>query len=762
MSNRVPKNNSSDFKNAINKLANDIKAKVDILEHISRYENLTQTGDRWTGPHSKHSSDDSNSGCFVVNPNDGLFNCFACDSGGDIISYESERQSISNFDAMKSLAEEYNVALPDLTTYNNLSEEERAEIEEKGKQIALIQNIQIEFNEFCIENLVGQPLQYLFERGLTEDTIEKYKLGFCPRNCDKFTSKFKVNDLIASGLFQLYESSGTLRPVLEQRVIIPHLKNNRPVYFTGRSILKGQDPPYKAQVTTNNINEYAIERVSILCGSFRDKSPSERSYKKILITEGTFDCLLAAQEFSDEYIVLSNNTVSMSDTQFDFLARGILNTGEREVIFCYDNDKNSTGQDAAFSSAKKFKEYMRQTIIRNTMLSENKSEKEIQDKINSDFLPAGIPEIGIAIIRRPPELDSIDVADQIKAGRGAEIYRWINSALSIRQYEAYLDRDTARFNTGVRGGFNPASLANEIEREGRFYLNVRSEIEVKSTGLLYRYKDGRYIPDGNQLETIIHQKYPNIKSKDVTEVMTKIKQLNPANMTDLLPDLNQTSMNLKNGWVDFNSDPLDKGFLQPHDPYNPSIIQLNVDYDPSKQCPGIYKFLNDILPPHDIQEILKWMAYSFVPGNQHQQALMCPGGGSNGKSTLFSLWQHLLGSENFSTRSLHDLEEKQFATYDLYGSLVNFGSEISSRAIAKKDGMFKAITGGDSVTIEPKHQNTFKMIALCILVFSANKLPFLNDRTYGNLRRWVYIPFDQTLKGEDIDKEVFLIRLKTA
>ena len=74
--------------------------------------------------------------------------------------------------------------------------------------------------------------------------------------------------------------------------------------------------------------------------------------------------------------------------------------------------------------------------------------------------------------------------------------------------------------------------------------------------------------------------------------------------------------------------------------------------------------------------------------------------------------------------------------------------------IAKKDGMFKAITGGDRITIEPKHQNTFKMVALCVLVFSANKLPFLNDRTYGNLRRWIYIPFDQRIEGKDIDKDI--------
>ena len=749
----------SEFKSAINKLASDIKSKVNIVDHICRHEKLEKVGERWVGPHSKHSSEGSNSQCFTIDLQTGLFNCFACEDGGDIISFEAQREGISNFEAMKSLAEEYNIPLPNLQTYNNLTEEERAELEEKSNQIALIQKIQIEFNSFCIENLKGNPLEYLKNRGLTEETIEKYKLGYCPSDCKKFVSKFQVNDLISSGLFQLYQN-GELIPVLSRRITIPHLKNNRPVYFTGRSFNKGHVPPYKAQVTSKNINEYVVERISIQCGSFYDKTKSGRKFKKILVTEGTFDCLLAAQEFSDEYIVLSNNTVSMSNTQFNFLAQGIMNTENREIVFCYDNDNNNTGQNSSFRSAQKFKRYMREFLIRDFCQRKNKNEKETNEMLASEGLHPEIsdymPEVRIAILRRPPELDSIDIADQIKLGRRKEVYRWITSSMGIKEYEKYLDNDPTRFNTGSRGGFTPSALANEIEREGRFYLNVRSEIEVKGPGLLYRYQDGCYVPDGNRLETIIHEKCPDILSKNVTETVSKIRQLNPASMTDLLPDLHQTSVNLKNGWVDFDKNPEDKGFLKLHCPYRPTIIQLNVRYDRTKQCRKILKFLQDILPEHDIKEILKWMAYSLIPGNRHQQALMCPGGGSNGKSTLFSIWQHILGVNNFSTRSLFDLEEKQFAVYDLYGSLVNFGSEISSRAIAKKDGMFKAITGGDQLTVEPKNQNTFKMVALCILVFSANKLPFLNDRTHGNLRRWTYIPFDQTLKGEDIDKDILL------
>ena len=753
----LEKIDASGLKDAINKLANDIKVKVDIVDHICKHENLTKSGDNWAGPHSKHSSEDSNSNAFVISTKTGLFNCFACDSGGDIISYESERLSVGNFEAMKSLAEQYSVELPDLNSYNNLSEEEKLAFEEKSKQIALIQNIQSEFSKFCIENLNSVALKYLKDRGLTEETIEKYQLGYCPKDCTKFSTKFKVKDLISSGLFQLYDN-GNLVPVLGQRIILPHLKNGHPVYFTGRALHKQEKLTYKAQKTSENINEYAVERISIQCGSFQEKSPSGRSYKKILITEGCFDCLLAAQEFGEEYVVLSNNTVAMSEKQFDYLARGISNTPKREIVFCYDNDSNNSGQNASFKSSKKLEQYILESIIRRWGSENNKNEQEIESAIRNKSIPADIsdfmPKVGLSILRRSPEVKSVDIADQIKNDRRKEVYRWISSPLTIREYEAYLDNENKRFNTGPRGGFSPLAMANEIEREGRFYLNVRSEIEVKSTGLLYRYKNGQYVPDSNQLEKIIHEKNPEILTKNVSEVLTKIKQLNPASMTDLLPDLHQTNINIGNGWVDFDKEISDKEFLQPHDPYKHSIIQLNVNYDPSKQCKLISKFLSDILPEHDIHEILKWMAYSIIPGNSHQQALMCPGAGSNGKSTLFSIWQHLIGRKNYSTRSLHDLEEKQFATYDLYGSLVNFGSEISSRAIAKKDGMFKAITGEDDISIEPKHQNTFQMIALCILVFSANKLPFLNDRTYGNLRRWVYIPFDQTIKGENVDKNL--------
>ena len=740
----------------INSFASEIKDRVNIVDHITRFEDLTQQGNDWRGPHSTHSREGSDSNCFSIKSDESYFKCFACDASGDVISYEAQRLEIPNVEAMKSLAQEYNIPIPDLSSHTQLSPEEKAFLEEKSDQVRRITQIQNDFQIFVSKRLDGRYLQYLLDRGLTEKSIEEFKLGYCPRTMDEFVGDYRKEDLISSGLFA-ENSAKKLYPILYRRIIVSHLQNGKPVYFTGRSIDKDLDPTYKAQRSTaDDINEFAVERVSIQCGSFHDKLADKRTYKKILITEGTFDCLLAAQEFGNEYVVLSNNTTSLSKVQLENLGSQFVRMTRREIIFCHDNDSNNSGQSGAFESAKKLENCVKEKLIQNYGSENGMPVEEINKLLNSPVIPLEIsenlPRIKISIIRRPPELDSIDVADFITNQRSAELKRWIESTLTVRDYENYLISNPNRFAAGVRGGFRPDMLVNEIEREGRFYISLQNK---SLQNKLYTYFEGVYRPDNGDLEKLIEEK-TNRTATDaqITEVVKKLNRLNSYDVVEALPELNSTKVNLLNGWLDLDVDPSDKdqsSAFYPHSPYLISIIQLNVSYDPDANCPLVESFLDSILETHDVFEILKWMAYSLEPGQQYQKALMCPGFGANGKGTLFSLWQDFLGEGNYSTRSLHDIEEKQFAAADLYGSLVNFGSEIPNRAIVKGSGVFKEITGGDVITVEEKYGQPFKFKPLCKLIFSANELPFITDRTYGQARRWIYIPFDRKIEDSEQD-----------
>lgn len=738
--------------NAVNKLADDIKQKVGIVEHISKYEQLTQSGDKWIGPHSKHSSESSNSNCLQVNSQTGLFNCFACDDGGDIISFEAQRQDISNFDAMKYLANEYNIPLPDFSDYNNLSDEERELEKQRIDQESRVAKIQRDFSQRCINNLGGEPLKYLENRGLTPESIEKYQIGYCPKTLDGFVKKYEKSDLLASGLFNDY--NGDLKPALAERIIIPHLKNNRPMYFTGRSIDKSLEPVYKAQKSTDlSINSYAVERGFIQCGNFTDKKPSGIRYKDIFIAEGTFDCLVAAQEFGQNFVVLSSNSCNLSQSQLNSLAESLCRThSNRKIVFCFDNDKNRAGQKGAYQMAKKFHSIIRRHLINRYGESNRMSEKEISEMVSQPGIPAQIvsdmPQIHIAIIRRSPESETVDVADYIQGNRVSELKYWIESSLTISQYQLYLDDDQSRFRVGQRGGISSHAICNEIEREGNFYINTEKDF--------YRYEKGQYVKDRNRLDCLIENKCQEVEERHTRGILTKIKRRNPFPFELTIPQEGVNKICVKNGWIHFSRQDLEnnngKPILTPHSPYDVTTVQLDCIYDPDAECPKFSEFMTQILPnTPDRIEIGKWLFYSLVPDAKEQKALFCIGAGSNGKGTLFRVWQSILGEENYSGLSLEELGEERFAKVNLHGSLANFVPEIDQGEMNKAIRIFKQITGEDKVDADQKFKDILKFKVLSKMIFSANDLPYIYDRSFGMQRRWFYVKFTERFEGENMN-----------
>lgn len=117
--------------------------------------------------------------------------------------------------------------------------------------------------------------------------------------------------------------------------------------------------------------------------------------------------------------------------------------------------------------------------------------------------------------------------------------------------------------------------------------------------------------------------------------------------------------------------------------------------------------------------------------------------GDTGKSTYIRLLQKLIGRENYSTVSLQELTDPnyRFRASRIYGKLANFYPDLPEKAISNI-GQFKAITGGDVITIERKHKEPFEWLPYTKHVFSCNIPPIVHgaDRAFWN--RWVVIEFE--------------------
>jgi len=206
-------------------------------------------------------------------------------------------------------------------------------------------------------------------------------------------------------------------------------------------------------------------------------------------------------------------------------------------------------------------------------------------------------------------------------------------------------------------------------------------------------------------------------------------------------------------WVCLQNGVLDvlTGDFVPHTPKFLTRSSLPVFYDPNADFPLIQAFLSEILDPKDIPLIQELAGYCLWKEYPLQKAFMFLGEGANGKSTLLGIFEAFLGRENISTVSLQDLAENKFAAAQLVNKMANIYPDLPSKAL-KHTGMFKVLTGGDSVMVERKFKDGFTYRNHAKLVFSCNKLPEAQDDTDAFYRRWLFVNFPNQFTGEKADK----------
>ena len=202
------------------------------------------------------------------------------------------------------------------------------------------------------------------------------------------------------------------------------------------------------------------------------------------------------------------------------------------------------------------------------------------------------------------------------------------------------------------------------------------------------------------------------------------------------------TLNVANGLVDTETRK-----LRPHDPLFLSSVQIPVRFDPQAACPAIEQFVASTFPPDAQAVAWEVPAWLMMSNADIQKALLLLGEGSNGKSTWLRLMVAFLGRQNTVALSLQKLEGDRFATARLVGKLANICPDLPSVHLTDTS-MFKAITGGDYIAGEYKHQDGFDFRPFVHMIFSANHPPQSSDASAAFFRRWLVIPFDQTFEGD--------------
>ncbi len=216
----------------------EVKEKNDIVDVISGYVSLRRSGNRYLGLCPFHSEKTPS---FFVNPAMQLYHCFGCGAGGTVIHFIEQIENLDFVEAVKFLAQRAGIPLP----------EEKHEVSDLTR---LKRNIR-EMNKLAgrtyfrqLNSEVGRnALAYLRGRGLSDDTIKTYGLGYAPNRWDFMYKTLKENgfsdhDIVKSGL--CISKNGKIFDFFRDRVIFPVMDLRGNVIAFGGRVMGDGLPKY--------------------------------------------------------------------------------------------------------------------------------------------------------------------------------------------------------------------------------------------------------------------------------------------------------------------------------------------------------------------------------------------------------------------------------------------------------------------------------------------------------------------------------------
>ena len=278
------------------------------------------------------------------------------------------------------------------------------------------------------------------------------------------------------------------------------------------------------------------------------------------------------------------------------------------------------------------------------------------------------------------------------------------------------------------------------------YLKNSNHI-IKLNGQLHIYKDGIYVDGTNEIEAQMIKYISNLNRSKRAEVLTYMDIL-------IREDVRPNSANyiaFKNGIYNVETDQLEE--------FTPEVIitnKINHDYDPDAYSEIADKTL-DKLACHDkhIRMLLEeCIGYCFYRRNELRKSFILTGEKENGKSTFLAMIEHLLGQENTASLDLKELGDR-FKTAELVNKLANIGDDIGDEFIPNP-AVFKKLSSGNPISVERKGRDPFDFSNYAKLLFSANNIPRIKDKSGAVISRLVIIPFDARFSPDDPDFDPYI------
>ena len=305
-----------------------IYAAANIVDIIGDYVTLKRKGVNYQACCPFHNEKTPS---FVVSPSKGVYKCFGCGKGGNAVTFLMEHENITYPEALKMVAKRYGIEVRE----KELSEAEIRRNDDRESMFVLNGWAAEYFANYLHRETEGQSVGLAYfrqARGLTDATIRKFGLGFCPAKGDRMSKDalaagYKKEFLLSTGLSLARERDGSLYDRFRDRVIFPvHNISGRVVAFGGRT-LRTDKTVAKYQ---NSPESEIYSKKRELYGLYFAKRAIQQQDFAIMV-EGYLD-VISMHQAGIENVVASSGT-SLTTEQIRLLGRFTKN-----ITVIYDGD----------------------------------------------------------------------------------------------------------------------------------------------------------------------------------------------------------------------------------------------------------------------------------------------------------------------------------------------------------------------------------------------------------------------------------------
>ncbi len=317
--------------------AQQVKQQADIARIVGDYVKLRKSGANWSALCPFHKE---KSGSFYLYPANASYYCFGCKEHGDVFTFVMKMESLSFPEAVRAVATKMGIPLP--TREFNSPEEARS----AGIRKQLVDAHEAA-TQYFQQNLrspeAARAREYLSSRGVTLETIERFRLGYAPESFndmrDRLGKFFSEEVLRASGLFSWKDqedgSPGAMYSRFRKRITFPiSNEQGKPIAFTARAL----DNDEKAGPKYLNSPETPLYTKGQVLFNLDKAKQGIKTKDAVLLVEGQMDCISLFMAGVDN--VIASSGTSFTEHQVRMLARFT-----KRVWLNFDPD--SAGMNAA-------------------------------------------------------------------------------------------------------------------------------------------------------------------------------------------------------------------------------------------------------------------------------------------------------------------------------------------------------------------------------------------------------------------------------